>query len=76
MEGLERPPAEACVRVQGLGPDTAGPSPQARPSTHGNPRHGLLLLMMAGMTASMYLFRVTVTRDAPKVRGWAKASTE
>ncbi|XP_045432139.1 glucose-6-phosphate exchanger SLC37A4 isoform X1 [Pipistrellus kuhlii] len=39
---------------------------KARPSTHGNPRHGLLLLMMAGMTASMYLFRVTVTRDAPK----------
>ncbi|XP_047608630.1 glucose-6-phosphate exchanger SLC37A4 isoform X3 [Phacochoerus africanus] len=35
-------------------------------SIHGNPRHGLLLLMMAGMTASMYLFRVTVTSDSPK----------
>ncbi|XP_020957699.1 glucose-6-phosphate exchanger SLC37A4 isoform X1 [Sus scrofa] len=36
-------------------------------SIHGNPRHGLLLLMMAGMTASMYLFRVTVTSDSPKL---------
>ncbi|KAM5317388.1 glucose-6-phosphate exchanger SLC37A4 isoform 3-T4 [Glossophaga mutica] len=35
-------------------------------STYGNPRHGLLLLMMAGMTMSMYLFRVTVTSDSPK----------
>ncbi|CAL9685947.1 unnamed protein product [Knipowitschia caucasica] len=32
-------------------------------STHGNPRHGLLLLMMAGMYVSMYLFRVTITPD-------------
>ncbi|KAF6106268.1 solute carrier family 37 member 4 [Phyllostomus discolor] len=36
-------------------------------STYGNPRHGLLLLMMAGMTVSMYLFRVTVTSDSPKL---------
>ncbi|XP_003472831.2 glucose-6-phosphate exchanger SLC37A4 isoform X3 [Cavia porcellus] len=35
-------------------------------SAYGNPRHGLLLFMMAGMTASMYLFRVTVTSDSPK----------
>ncbi|MBN3293348.1 G6PT1 protein, partial [Polypterus senegalus] len=34
--------------------------------THGNPRHGLLLSMMAGMTISMYLFRVTVTPEASK----------
>lgn len=35
--------------------------------THGNPRHGLLLLMMAGMFVSMYLFRVTITPEIPKV---------
>ncbi|KAG2470241.1 glucose-6-phosphate exchanger SLC37A4a isoform X2 [Polypterus senegalus] len=35
--------------------------------THGNPRHGLLLSMMAGMTISMYLFRVTVTPEASKI---------
>ncbi|KAI1893444.1 hypothetical protein AGOR_G00123790 [Albula goreensis] len=34
--------------------------------SHGNPRHGLLLSMMAGMFVSMYLFRVTVTPDSPK----------
>ncbi|KAK2828854.1 hypothetical protein Q5P01_019888 [Channa striata] len=34
--------------------------------THGNPRHGLLILMMAGMYVSMYLFRVTVTPEIPK----------
>lgn len=69
--------AEACVRVQGLGPDIAGAVPQAGPSTHGNPRHGLLLLMMAGMTVSMYLFRVTVTSDSPKVsKGLGQAGTE
>ncbi|XP_036450954.1 glucose-6-phosphate exchanger SLC37A4b [Colossoma macropomum] len=34
--------------------------------THGNPRHGLLLTMMAGMTVSMYLFRVTITAEIPK----------
>ncbi|KAL0994357.1 hypothetical protein UPYG_G00121080 [Umbra pygmaea] len=34
--------------------------------THGNPRHGLLLLMMAGMFVSLYLFRVTITTEAPK----------
>ncbi|XP_069326904.1 glucose-6-phosphate exchanger SLC37A4 isoform X3 [Eulemur rufifrons] len=36
-------------------------------SIYGNPRHGLLLFMMAGMTVSMYLFRVTVTSDSPKL---------
>lgn len=35
--------------------------------THGNPRHGLLLLMMGGMCVSMYLFRVTITPEIPKV---------
>lgn len=44
-----------------------GLCPQAELSIYGNPRHGLLLFMMAGMTASMYLFRVTVTSDSPKV---------
>ncbi|KAI4903618.1 hypothetical protein NFI96_030679 [Prochilodus magdalenae] len=34
--------------------------------THGNPRHGLLLTMMAGMAVSMYLFRVTITAEVPK----------
>ncbi|XP_010864365.2 glucose-6-phosphate exchanger SLC37A4-like [Esox lucius] len=34
--------------------------------THGNPRHGLLLFMMAGMFASLYLFRITITAGAPK----------
>ncbi|NXY77685.1 G6PT1 protein, partial [Glareola pratincola] len=36
-------------------------------SSHGNPRHALLLFMMAGMCLSMFLFRVTVTGDSPKV---------
>uniref|UniRef100_A0A096M876 Glucose-6-phosphate translocase-like n=1 Tax=Poecilia formosa TaxID=48698 RepID=A0A096M876_POEFO len=36
-------------------------------STHGNPRHGLLILMMAGMYVSMYLFRVTITPEVPKI---------
>ncbi|XP_026937901.1 glucose-6-phosphate exchanger SLC37A4 isoform X3 [Sagmatias obliquidens] len=40
---------------------------KARLSMYGSPRHGLLLFMMAGMTASMYLFRVTVTSDSPKL---------
>nr|XP_032641795.1 glucose-6-phosphate exchanger SLC37A4 isoform X4 [Chelonoidis abingdonii] len=35
-------------------------------SSYGNPRHVLLLSMMVGMSASMYLFRVTVTSDSPK----------
>ncbi|XP_051895807.1 glucose-6-phosphate exchanger SLC37A4a isoform X3 [Pristis pectinata] len=34
--------------------------------SHGNPRHGLLLSMMAGMALSMYLFRVTVTPESAK----------
>lgn len=50
-----------------LGLDIAELSPQAGLSIHGNPRHGLLLFMMAGMTVSMYLLRVTVTSDSPKV---------
>ncbi|KPP59299.1 glucose-6-phosphate translocase-like [Scleropages formosus] len=29
--------------------------------SHGNPRHGLLISMMAGIFVSMYLFRVTIT---------------
>ncbi|NWS74741.1 G6PT1 protein, partial [Crotophaga sulcirostris] len=36
-------------------------------SSYGNPRHALLLSMMAGMCISMFLFRVTVTGDSPKV---------
>uniref|UniRef100_A0A672HB32 Solute carrier family 37 member 4b n=1 Tax=Salarias fasciatus TaxID=181472 RepID=A0A672HB32_SALFA len=36
-------------------------------STHGNPRHALLIVMMAGMYVSMYLFRVTVTPEIPQV---------
>lgn len=35
--------------------------------SHGNPRHSLLITMMAGMYVSMYLFRVTITPDVPKV---------
>ncbi|NXB38785.1 G6PT1 protein, partial [Eulacestoma nigropectus] len=35
-------------------------------SSYGNPRHALLLSMMAGMCVSMFLFRVTVTGDSPK----------
>ncbi|XP_061538474.1 glucose-6-phosphate exchanger SLC37A4a [Phycodurus eques] len=34
---------------------------------YGNPRHFVLILMMAGMFVSMYLFRVTVTPESPKV---------
>ncbi|KAE8592431.1 hypothetical protein XENTR_v10018756 [Xenopus tropicalis] len=41
---------------------------------HGNPRHGLLLSMMAGMAVSLYLFRVTVTAGSSKVEGiWSFA---
>ncbi|XP_075765803.1 glucose-6-phosphate exchanger SLC37A4 isoform X2 [Pelodiscus sinensis] len=36
-------------------------------SLYGNPRHVLLLSMMAGMSVSMYLFRVTITSDSPKL---------
>ncbi|XP_066495757.1 glucose-6-phosphate exchanger SLC37A4 isoform X2 [Tiliqua scincoides] len=36
-------------------------------SFYGSPRHPLLLAMMAGMSASMYLFRVTVTAESPKL---------
>ncbi|KAG8434601.1 hypothetical protein GDO86_012829 [Hymenochirus boettgeri] len=35
--------------------------------SRGNPRHGLLLSMMAGMALSLYLFRVTVTAGSSKV---------
>ncbi|XP_053308577.1 glucose-6-phosphate exchanger SLC37A4 isoform X2 [Spea bombifrons] len=34
---------------------------------YGNPRHGLLLSMMAGMVVSLFLFRVTVTPGSPKI---------
>ncbi|NWH95423.1 G6PT1 protein, partial [Aegithalos caudatus] len=34
-------------------------------SSYGNPRHALLLSMMAGMCVSMFLFRITVTGDSP-----------
>lgn len=34
---------------------------------YGNPRHGLLLSMMAIMAMSMYLFRITVTSDSSKL---------
>ncbi|NXP02566.1 G6PT1 protein, partial [Thinocorus orbignyianus] len=43
-------------------------------SSYGNPRHTLLLSMMAGMCMSMFLFRVTVTGDSPKVTH-ARAAT-
>ncbi|RLV93756.1 hypothetical protein DV515_00013396 [Chloebia gouldiae] len=36
-------------------------------SSYGNPRHALLLSMMAGMCVSMFLFRITVTGDSPKL---------
>ncbi|KAG8569462.1 hypothetical protein GDO81_014423 [Engystomops pustulosus] len=36
---------------------------------YGNPRHGLLLSMMAGMVVSLFLFRVTVTPGSSKVDG-------
>ncbi|KAM4646178.1 glucose-6-phosphate exchanger SLC37A4 [Amazona ochrocephala] len=36
-------------------------------SSYGNPRHALLLSMMAGMCVSMFLFRVTVTSESPKL---------
>uniref|UniRef100_A0A3P8ST20 Solute carrier family 37 member 4b n=1 Tax=Amphiprion percula TaxID=161767 RepID=A0A3P8ST20_AMPPE len=35
--------------------------------THGNPRHGLLITMMASMYVSMYLFRVTITPEIPQI---------
>ncbi|XP_062872545.1 glucose-6-phosphate exchanger SLC37A4a [Trichomycterus rosablanca] len=34
---------------------------------YGNPRHGLLLSMMAGMYVSMYLFRTTVTLESSNI---------
>lgn len=36
-------------------------------SNYGNPRHTLLLSMMAGMCVSMFLFRVTITGNSPKL---------
>ncbi|XP_046876803.1 glucose-6-phosphate exchanger SLC37A4b [Hypomesus transpacificus] len=42
-------------------------------SAHGNPRHGLLLSMMAGTFVSMYLFRVTITtKDPEEAPIWAQ----
>lgn len=35
--------------------------------TYGSPRHFILIGMMAGMSASMYLFRVTVTPASSQV---------
>ncbi|KAM3874982.1 glucose-6-phosphate exchanger SLC37A4a [Diretmus argenteus] len=35
--------------------------------SYGNPRHFILISMMAGLCVSMYLFRVTVTPDSSKV---------
>ncbi|XP_077449105.1 glucose-6-phosphate exchanger SLC37A4-like [Stigmatopora argus] len=40
--------------------------------TYGNPRHGLLITMMAGMYVAMYLFRVTVTPEIPKEAFWVQ----
>ncbi|XP_029429123.1 glucose-6-phosphate exchanger SLC37A4 isoform X2 [Rhinatrema bivittatum] len=40
---------------------------QAGLKIYGNPRHGLLLSMMAGMVGSMCLFRVTVTSESSKL---------
>ncbi|KAK3531318.1 hypothetical protein QTP70_016285 [Hemibagrus guttatus] len=34
---------------------------------YGNPRHGILLSMMAGMYVSMYLFRTTVSQESSNV---------
>lgn len=34
---------------------------------YGNPRHFIVICMMAGMFVSMYLFRLTVTPDSSKV---------
>ncbi|KAI3354431.1 hypothetical protein L3Q82_018951, partial [Scortum barcoo] len=36
-------------------------------TVYGNPRHFILICMMAGMFVSMYLFRVTVTPESSKV---------
>ncbi|KAG7484495.1 hypothetical protein MATL_G00049840 [Megalops atlanticus] len=41
--------------------------------SYGNPRHGLLISMMAGMYVSMYLFRVTVSPDIKEVPIWMTA---
>ncbi|XP_004412664.1 PREDICTED: glucose-6-phosphate translocase isoform X2 [Odobenus rosmarus divergens] len=54
-------------RAMAKGLTLLGLYPQAGLSVYGNPRHGLLLFMMAGMTVSVYLFRVTVSSDSPKL---------
>lgn len=41
---------------------------------YGNPRHFILICMMAGMYVSMFLFRVTVTPDSSQVSSPASAS--
>ncbi|KAM9847059.1 glucose-6-phosphate exchanger SLC37A4b [Aulostomus maculatus] len=51
--------SDRAVAKQGLG-------------THGNPRHSLLILMMAGMYVSMYLFRVTITPEISKEAVWVQ----
>lgn len=41
---------------------------------YGNPRHFCLICMMAGMYASMWLFRVTVTPDSSQVSALTRTS--
>lgn len=47
---------------------------------YGNPRHFVLICMMAGMFVSMYLFRVTVTPDSsqvsPPTSWWTQANEQ
>lgn len=70
----QSPGAEVLCCFQGL--TLPALYPQAGLSIYGNPRHGLLLFMMAGMTVSMYLFRVTVTSDSPKVNEESARATD
>ncbi|NWH71441.1 G6PT1 protein, partial [Piaya cayana] len=55
---------QSCISKSG---SLSPPVSQAGLSSYGNPRHALLLSMMAGMCVSMFLFRVTVTGDSPQV---------
>lgn len=45
----------------------SSPSVQQGLRVHGSPRHFILICMMAGMSVSMYLFRVTVTAHSSQV---------
>lgn len=47
-------PVSPCFEQQGI-------------KIYGNPRHFLLICMMAGMYVSMFLFRATVTPDSSQV---------